>query len=310
MKAFSLWRQTLATLHAGEARRGHDSEIFQHPPRAVVREHDMMFFAKRIASASFGWFLRGVFLRRNIRPVVVYSLVACSTHIRQHFVGATGAVRQSRVGITSTCCCEPCGMRSHLAHASMVPKVTRSVSFHHCWKWDVGINQLSLTRYPALKPSLRLLLLLRRSASWMVRQRSCRPGAILERRCACDEETANLSKEHSQRDHEYDHECEFCAASGSPRGATSVLTNLCSTIATQPLILAVAPRTLFRGISSRNRCRYSAAGWCCDQKVELTPQPNAWNSWRLCCQSLHLARPARRKKMTSWRERRRMGEPS
>ena len=36
-----------------------------------------------------------------------------------------------------------------------------------------------------------------------------RSGSILERRCACDEETANLTKDPSQRDREDDDEREF-----------------------------------------------------------------------------------------------------
>ena len=119
------------------------------------------------------FFLLGVFHRRRIRCVVVYPLSAYRTHIRQHFVGGTGAVRQSRVGITSTCRRLRAECAATLAHASSVPKATRMVSCHLCWKWDVGINQLSLTRSPALKPSLWILLIPRRLASWMARKRSC-----------------------------------------------------------------------------------------------------------------------------------------
>ena len=98
------------------------------------------FFAKHVESASLGvfFFLLGVFHRRCIRFVVVYPLVACMTQIWQHFVGGTGAVRQSRVGITCTCRRNRAECAATLAHPSSVPKATRMVSCHLCWKWMSG----------------------------------------------------------------------------------------------------------------------------------------------------------------------------
>ena len=167
MKAFSQWRQTLATLHVGEARHGNvQNYVNIGPGRSYC-------LGQAYRVGVFGWFLRGVFLRRNTRLIVVYLHVARSAHIRQHFVGGTGAVRQSRVGITSHV--DLVTARNAQQHGA---QAFGAESNAVCLFISVGSglsesNQLSLTRYPALKLSLRLLLLLRRLASWMARQRSC-----------------------------------------------------------------------------------------------------------------------------------------
>ena len=61
------------------------------------------FFAKHVESAPLGGFGEVSFIEGAFALLCFFPLVACSTQIRQHSVGGTGAVRQSHVGITYTC---------------------------------------------------------------------------------------------------------------------------------------------------------------------------------------------------------------
>ena len=109
----------------------------------------------------------------------------------QHAVGGMGAICQSRLGITSTCCRRNRteGL-SHLPHTPLVPNATRRVSLSR-------LNESII--YTSSTTELQ-------------------SGAILERRCDPDEDTVRLTDdEQSLRYREDDDDCKLCATAAVQR---------------------------------------------------------------------------------------------
>ena len=109
----------------------------------------------------------------------------------QHAVGGMGAICQSRLGITSTCCHRNRteGL-SHLPHTPLVPNATRRVSLSR-------LNESII--YTSSTTELQ-------------------SGAILERRRDPDEDTVRLTDdEQSLRHREDDDDCKLCATAAVQR---------------------------------------------------------------------------------------------
>ena len=140
------------------------------------------FFAKHFASASLGGFCEGVFHQRGIRFVGVHPLFACRTQIRpwESPPHAVVTVRNA----------QPLGTRVFGAESN-TQCAFPSLLEVGCRNQSVITHEVSSTEAFSLDTP--------DSAPFGVldgEETELRSGLILERLCACDEETANMTKEH------------------------------------------------------------------------------------------------------------------